>query len=255
MGKDLITIQDAIDAGLCMKGVMAFVERTLLIAAPFDVLMGLATKEERRELMKILRGDGDGYGIGYGGVDDGYGGSYGYGFGDGYGGGYGSGFGRIPLDISVFCGMPVRYIDGIPTIIRRVHGNFASGYILLDDMTTKKTFIAKGGGLFAHGDTMRGAAEALIRKIEAGKSAEERVADFIRKYPAPDSRATHSELFARHGTLTGSCDQGRRAFCEIHGIDPESGKEMSVKDFIELTRNAYGGDTIRLLEKAYGDHD
>jgi hypothetical protein len=208
-------------------------------------------------------GDGSGYGNGYGNsFGNGYGNGYGYGYGSGYGYGYGNSFGSGygsgsgsgygSGGISRFCGEPVYDTDGVPTIIRRARGNLASGEILLGDMTKEKTYVAKGDGLFAHGKTVREAAENLRDKIAARMSEEERIAEFVRKYPDIESRATHKELFARHGRLTGSCEQGRRLFCRERGIDPDSDEKMSVRDFTALTRNEYGGDAIRALEKTYG---
>ena len=40
---------------------------------------------------------------------------------------------------------------------------------------------------------------------------------------------------------------GRKVFCERNNLDYQNG-QYSVNEFIQLTRNAYGGDVIRLLE-------
>ena len=42
---------------------------------------------------------------------------------------------------------------------------------------------------------------------------------------------------------------GRQQFAKDHGIDLDG--EMSIKEFIKLTKNAYGGKIINELEKAY----
>jgi hypothetical protein len=56
------------------------------------------------------------------------------------------------------------------------------------------------------------------------------------------------DFFVWHHRLTGSCEMGRREFARQHNIDIENGK-MTVKEFVRLTRNAYGGDTIQMLEQ------
>jgi hypothetical protein len=43
---------------------------------------------------------------------------------------------------------------------------------------------------------------------------------------------------------------GRAQFVRDHGIDVDS-ETRTVEEFIELTRNAYGGEVIRHLEAAY----
>ena len=81
-------------------------------------------------------GDGSGYGSGYGsGSGDGYG--YGDGSGDGYGYGYG---------LKSLCGEPVYMIDGVPTIITGLRGSVAMGFIVMTDLSKRKTFVVKGGG-------------------------------------------------------------------------------------------------------------
>lgn len=59
----------------------------------------------------------------------------------------------------------------------------------------------------------------------------------------------NQSLYEWHHRLTGSCDMGRKAFVEDHGLSLDG--ETTVEDFIALTRNAYGGSTIRKLEGRY----
>lgn len=59
----------------------------------------------------------------------------------GSGSGYGYGDG-----IKTFNGDKVYIIDDIPTIIKHIHDNVAKGYILNDDFTLTKTFVAKENG-------------------------------------------------------------------------------------------------------------
>ena len=47
-----------------------------------------------------------------------------------------------------------------------------------------------------------------------------------------------------HHRLTGSCDMGRKQFARDHGVDLEHGM-MTLTEFLELTKDAYGGDVIR----------
>lgn len=108
----------------------------------------------------------DGSGSGW---NDGSG--YGWGLGSGLGSGSGCGWGYGSVcgfddgsSIKSFCGSRVYMIDDIPTIIDRVAGEIAKGRILRNDMTTTPCFVVKGGGYFAHSDTLRGAMEALRYK-------------------------------------------------------------------------------------------
>lgn len=47
-----------------------------------------------------------------------------------------------------------------------------------------------------------------------------------------------------HHRLTGSCDMGRKQFARDNGVDLEHGT-MTLTEFLELTKDAYGGAVIR----------
>ena len=115
-----------------------------------------------------------------------------------------------------------------------------------------KYVIVRGdrSGLFAHGDTLREAMAALTDKLFEDMPEEERIKAFIREHPEKSKAYPNRDLFDWHNKLTGSCLAGRNAFVKDMGLSLEG--ETTVEAFIELTRNAYGGDIIRRLEEAYG---
>lgn len=190
-----------------------------------------------------MEGDGDGYGSGRGnGSGDAGGSSCGYG--ECYGNGYGYGSGRCDGILS-YCGKPVYYIDGIPTVIQKAKGNLAKGYVINGDLTTKSCYIVKGNGYFAHGDTFRDAQAALRAKIFENMDTEEAIDEFLKtfklgvKYPAKD-------FYEWHHILTGSCEFGRNTFVKNHGIDLEH-DTYTIEEFIEITKNDFGSDVIGQL--------
>ena len=191
-------------------------------------------------------GSGSGYGDGYGsGSGSGYGSGYGYGSGSGYGDGDGSGYGDGG-GIKTFCGKKVYIIDEVQTIIESVRANIARGYILQKDFTLTPCYVVKENGKFAHGNTLREAFEALQEKLYDDSTEEERLdkfrehfTDFSKKYPA-------RELFVWHHILTGSCKAGRESFCRDNGIDIEN-STFTIYEFISLTKDSYGGETIKKL--------
>ena len=215
-------------------------------------------------------GNGNGYGYGYGygygsGSDSGYGygcgcgsgSSYGSGSGSGYGCGYGSGSGYgyghgSGYGIKKINGETIYNIDDVPTIIRQINGNIAKGAILRDDLTLQPCFIAKNGNYFAHGKTLRKAVEALQEKMLSDMEEDERIDIFIEEHPSIDGIHKNSDFFEWHNKLTGSCLMGREEFITRKEIDLSG--EMSVKHFIELTKDEYGGEIIKELEKRYGDN-
>lgn len=196
---------------------------------------------------------GDGSGSGDGSVSDygvgsvsrgrsgfGSGAGSGYGVGSGHGSGIGSGVYGCTKSVN---GETVHMIDSVQTIIRAVHGNIARGAVLNLDLTMEPCYVAKQGNLFAHGRTLHEAMEALRDKLFDDMPEDDRIEAFLeetdqsRKYPT-------QYFYDWHHRLTGSCDMGRRQFAREHSIDLANGT-MTLDEFLEMTKAAYGGDVIR----------
>lgn len=195
-------------------------------------------------------GDGDGYGVGNGngkGKGRGRGNGVGYGDGNGDGNGYGDGnTGFVSIN-----GEKVHYIDGIPTVIFSVHGDYASAGILQHDLTFKTCYVARAGNEFAHGETLRKAREDAQDKRTRKIPLKERLAEFKAAFPEWDTPYFNSDLYRWHNVLTGSYRMGRDEFAREHGIDVEGGK-MTVREFVSLTEHSYGGKAVSSLRELYG---
>lgn len=205
--------------------------------------------------------DGDKYGVGCSvlGFGDGYGDGKGHGNGNAIGCGtlYGNGYGKLSSSsvlcdgISVFNGRKVYMIDGIPTLIDTVHGNYALGHILDADFTLTPCCIAKVEDSFAHGDTLDKAFHDARAKAFERMPLDERITQFRQHYPDPDKPIRASELYDWHHYITGSCEMGRKKFAENHGINIYK-DSFTVRQFITLTSHTYGSSDIMKLAKAYG---
>ena len=202
-------------------------------------------------------GEGFGYGSGYGYVYDagksyGYGDDHGYGDGNGTGAGSGAGDGAGYGDggIKELNGDNVHLIDGIQTIIKSVRGNIAQGFILKNDLTLQPCYIVKEQNYFAHGDTLHDAFTSLREKLYDDSTEEERIEAFVKEFPDYDTPYPNRDLFAYHHVLTGSCRMGRESFCKNKGINLDG--STTVRDFVSLTKDSYGSETIRMLPQAYG---
>ena len=189
-------------------------------------------------------GDGDGSGSGYGsGSGDGSGYGYGSGYGDGYG--YGSGYGDGYGDgIKSINGLDVLGVDGVQTVITRIRNNVATGFMVQSDLSLSPCFIAKVNGQFAHGTTIKNAIRDATEKAYEDMDEEDRVTLFLAEV---DLTVKHSAetLSSWHRRLTGSCQMGREAFMRDHQIKPTD--TFTVREFVDLTQSAYGGETIRLI--------
>jgi hypothetical protein len=226
-------------------------------------------------------GSGDGVGGGYGsGSGSGYGASAGSGFGagagngSGYGSGggssFGSGNGAVAGsgdgscdgrgDGSSYCagggcvmfknfnGKKVYIIDSIPCTFISIKKNIALIEVINKDLTTTKTFLAKDENFFAHGRTAKEAIEASYKKKIANMDVETKINLFVKTFDF-NSIQSNRTFFDWHYTLTGSCELGRNRFVKENAIDLN--KSMSTKKFLELTKNAYGGDIIKKIIEIY----
>lgn len=185
----------------------------------------------KQKIQEFLNGSGSGCGDGYG-----------YGGGGGSGGGSGDG-------LKEYNGQTVYMVDDVPTLIDHVHGSFAKGRMIRSDLTTEDCYIAKQDGHFAHGETLKKARAAVLEKLFDDMPEEDRIAAFVQAFPDPKKPVDNGELFDWHHRLTGSCEMGRKAFVKDRGLSLDG--ETTVEEFIRLTENAYGGETIRRLKEAY----
>ena len=192
-------------------------------------------------------GSGSGYGYGSGsgsGSGDGSGSGYGYSYGDGSGYGYGDGYKLIKIN-----GDLVFYIDDTPTIFDHIHENVAKGKIINEDtFQSKECYIVKDNGYFAHGETLGKALADLQEKIFDNMDVDEKINQFRNKFNNKD-KYLGTEFFSWHHILTGSCLAGRNNF--IASKNYSLNDTYTVKEFIEICENAYGGEIIKQLKKFY----
>ena len=201
-------------------------------------------------------GFGRGYGIGKGlgngmsyridDLDDADNNNYnGYGYSDGSGIGRGDNFGVKDINGNI-----VYIIDDIPTIITSVRNNIAKGFIVKNDLQFEPCYIVKENNEFAHGDTLKDAFMSLQEKLYDDSTEEERIEVFKKQFPEYDINYNNRDLFVYHHVLTGSCRMGREAFMSNKGLSLDG--KTSVREFVKLTQDAYGGDIIKKLPEAYG---
>ena len=191
------------------------------------------------EFLEKSYGDGSGGGCGNG---------YGSGYGSGDGSCYGSGYGNM---IKKAKKHNIYNVDGINTIFYSIHKNVAKCAIFNEDFTFTPCYVVKGGGHFAHGETIKKAMKDLEKKIFNDMGIEEKIDAFLgeleldKKYPA-------HKFYEWHHKLTGSCEMGRKTFVENHNIDLDK-DEFTVEEFIELTQNDFGGEVIKELKERISD--
>lgn len=191
---------------------------------------------------------GVGTGVGAGiAVGAGYG--MGCGSGNGNPDGKGDGF-CVCLGVKDINGNIVCIIDDIPTIITSVRNNIAKGFIVKNDLQFEPCYVVKENNQFAHGDTLKDAFMSLHEKLYDDSTEEKRIEAFMNQFPEYDVKYDNRDLFVYHQVLTGSCRMGREAFMSNKGLSLDD--KTSVREFVKLTQDAYGGDIIKKLPEAYG---
>ena len=209
--------------------------------------MEVLTDEKIREFLAIDVGYG--YGDGYGN-GNGYGDGNGYGNGNGYGDGNGYGNGD---DIKEINENTVYKIDNTNTIITSIRGNVAQGFIIEKNTKLVPCFVVKENNKFAHGTTLRDAFTSLQEKLYDDSTEEERIGAFKKKFPSYDAKYDNRDLFTYHHVLTGSCRMGRESFVASKGLSLDG--KTTIREFVELTKDAYGGEIIKKLPETYGVTD
>lgn len=117
------------------------------------------------------------------------------------------------------------------------------------DLTLTRTYIAKSPemGVFAHGDTIESAMNCLQHKVIQDLDIDERIELFLNEVDIMKKHTVQC-FYDWHGTLTCSCQQGRLAFLKGHELKMTD--ELTVDEFIEMTKNEYGNEVIlKLAEK------
>ena len=205
-------------------------------------------KDKIERWLKINIGSGSGSGSDYG-SGNGYGYGYGSGSGSDYGSGsgYGDGYGNCD-GLKSINGLTIYTIDSVATIIEQLVRGVAKGKILNKDFTTEDCYVVKGHNQFAHGRTIQEAMRSLQKKIFENLDTKEAIQQFIEKFKK-DRKYKGSTFYTWHHILTGSCEMGRNSFVKNHDINLN--KMYSVKEFIELTENDYGGEIIKQLKEFY----
>ena len=203
-------------------------------------------------------GDGSGFGTGYGSDSGrGYGsncstfGTYDDGNDCGSGSVYCTGSGKgYGYGIKEINGKEIYMVDDIPTIFKSIRNNIAKGFIVKSDLQFEPCYIVKENNQFAHGDTLKDAYMSLQEKLYDYSTEEERIEAFKKQFPEYDVKYDNKDLFVYHHVLTGSCRMGREAFISNKGLSLDG--NTSVREFVKLTQDAYGGDIIKKLPEAYG---
>jgi len=135
-------------------------------------------------------------------------------------------------------------IDGIPCVFTAIFRDYAK-IETVKGLSPKPLYVAKCGGFFAHGETLREAMADAKSKYEENRPLEDRIKEFWGKF-TPGKKYLGSEFFQWHHIITGSCLAGRNAFVRERGLSTKS--KFTPEEFISLCEKEYGSDEIKQLK-------
>ena len=124
----------------------------------------------------------------------------------------------------------------------------AKGFIFNNDLTLTPCYIVKGHNKFAHGETLKQAMADLENKIFEDMNTDEAIKLFLAEFKDLTKKYPAKAFYVWHNRLTGSCEMGRNSFVKNGGYDLEN-DTFTVQEFIDITKNAFGGEVIRQLEE------
>lgn len=144
----------------------------------------------------------------------------------------------------------VIYVDGLATVVESVHKNIIKGFILGDDFSEEKTFVAQNNGYTAHGKTIKDALKAAEDKFFNSLGFESKKQKFLKNFSEKNKKYPAKDFFDWHFYLTGSCLQGRLSFVKEKNIDIEK-DSFTVEEFFELTKGVFGWERLQgVIESA-----
>ena len=125
----------------------------------------------------------------------------------------------------------------------------ARGHIINNGKTLSPCYVVRVGNSFAHGETLKAAYADALSKHMQDMSEEDRIDMFIKEHPNLDDEYPCEDLFRWHNVLTGSCEMGRRRFCQDNGIILSA--KYTIRYFLDITKNAYGSSIIKKVRERY----
>jgi hypothetical protein len=132
-------------------------------------------------------------------------------------------------------------------MVYSIKGDILKGAIIKNNTRLENCYVVKNDKYFSHGKTLKEAYKSLEAKVIRNLPIKDLITKFKDKFPFLTIKYKAKDLFDWHFNLTGSCEYGRILFIKNRDINLKKDK-FTIKEFIELTINEYGGDVIRQLK-------
>ena len=152
--------------------------------------------------------------------------------------------------IGTFNGHKTYFVNGYVLYITHIHGPWAMGEIIHNDLTTQKCYLTKVNDKFAVGGNLRAVLEEMREKITESTSAKKNIAKaFILVHPEYEKEYDWDEMVAWHSLDKTSCVDGRRRFSL--NSNKKSGDLATPKELIQHMKESPAREIAIEMERLY----
>lgn len=152
--------------------------------------------------------------------------------------------------IAEYNGHKVHHIDGYYLYITHVHGPWATGEIIKNDLTTQSCYIGRLGSYYVVAGTLREVFDRLRKRATKRRGNIEDIAQvFCEAFPDPDKEYKWGDMLFVHSLHPYSCEQGRTRWTNTVGYGKED--RSTVWNFLEVADNSIAQNLIRRIKEKY----
>lgn len=141
-------------------------------------------------------------------------------------------------------------IDGYVLYITHVHGPWAMGEIIKNDLTTQTCYLTKVNNTFVVDSSLKDVIEQMREKIFKNKENDDDIARaFVLAHPEYKKEYDWDEMVAWHSLSPTSCADGRRRFSKL--ANKKSGETATPEELIRLMKNSPSKNIALKMEEIY----
>lgn len=152
--------------------------------------------------------------------------------------------------IASFNGFKTYFINDFVVIVKHIHGPWALGEIINNDLTTTKCYIAKVHNHFVIAGSIKEVIEEMRKKITGSLNLYKDMAmAFVIAHPDYEKEYDWDEMVAWHSLDATSCADGRKRFSTL--ANKKSGDLGTPKELISFMKESPSKQIAIEMERLY----
>ena len=149
-----------------------------------------------------------------------------------------------------FNGYKTYFINGFVVAVKHIHGPWAMGEIINNDLTTTKCYIAKVNNNFVVAGSIKEVIDEMRQKIKTSLNRYKDIAmAFVMAHPNYETKYDWDEMVTWHSLDTASCADGRKRFSDI--ANKKSGDLATPKELISFMKESSSKEIAIEMERLY----